>query len=120
MFESENSLEVIRKSLSENSTPSPWKRLQDGTEKMSREQVSWTLSRPEVVKEKEALFEAFNGWLFERFKEEFSREKAYQPLIESYISVILSSAEAFGKRTRDLEEENERLRKELEELRNAG
>ena len=119
MFESENSLNVIRKSLSEAVEPSPWKQLQDLTEKMSEEQISWTLAQPEVKKVKEDLFNAFNSWIFERFKEEFSREKAYQPLVQSYISTVISSGEAFGQKAKNLAEENARLRKELEELRNA-
>lgn len=119
MFETESSLSQIKKSLSEVSSPSPWNHLKDLTSKMSDEQISWTLKQDSVKATWEALKTSFDSWLFERFKEEFSQVKAYQPLIESYISSIGISAEAFGQRARSLEEENLALKKKLEELQNA-
>ena len=116
MFEATKSLDAIRESLEKNSGESPWTRLREATEKMSPEQVSWTLEQPEVKSAWEVLSRNFNSWLFERFKEEFSKEPTSQPLIDSYISSVLTSAEGFGKRAKSLEEENARLKARLAAL----
>jgi len=116
MFETQSSLETLRKSLEDVSSPSPWARLQDATAKMSQEQISWTLAQPEVEKAKWLLFEAFQGWLFERWKEDFSKVETYRPLVESYISTVISSAEGFGQKALGLEAENAELRRRIAEL----
>lgn len=118
MFESENSLKTIRESIDVG--PNPWVRLTESTAKMSPEQISWTLEQESVKDSWDKMFEGFKSWIFERFKDEFSREKAYQPLIDAYISSVLNCAQGFGQRAQELEEENARLRAQLEELRNAN
>lgn len=66
------------------------------------------------------MMESFNSFLFEKFKEGFSAVPAFQPTIERYVNTILESSQEYGKRTKELEEENKRLKQQLEEALNAN
>lgn len=66
------------------------------------------------------MMESFNSFLFEKFKEDFSAVPAFQPTIEKYVNTILESSQEYGKRTKELEEENKRLKQQLEEALNAN
>lgn len=97
-----------------------WKHLTDSVGGMDISQVQYVMSQDSVKNVYAELMNAFNLFLFERFKEEFSAIPSFQPLVERYVNTILSSAQEYGKHAKYLEEENNKLKKELEELRNAG
>lgn len=116
MLDARETLESIKNSIQKNDC---WDRLKDATNAMDVAQIAWVMNREDVKKAYAKMQEAFSSFLFETFKDKFASIQAYQPLIDSYISSIINAAQGYGQHTLDLEAENTRLKKELEELRNA-
>lgn len=96
-----------------------WSLLKDTAGSMDIAQVTYVMSQEPVKESYKELMESFNNYLFERFKEDFASVPAFQPTIEKYIDTITKTAQSYGKHAMDLEEENKKLKQELEELRNA-
>lgn len=97
-----------------------WDRLKDAAGAMDASQTSFVMSQESVKQSYKEMMDSFNSFLFERFKEEFGTIPAFQPIVNKYIDSVIQSAQEYGKHTADVEEENRRLRKELEELKNAS
>lgn len=119
MLDGMKTLETL-KQMVDNPQQNYWNRLKDSTDKMDTAQVSWVMSQDSVKKVYEDMMESFNSFLFEKFKEDFSAVPAFQPTIEKYVNTILESSQEYGKRTKELEEENKRLKQQLEEALNAN
>lgn len=119
MLDGMKTLETL-KQMVDNPQQNYWNRLKDSTDKMDTAQVSWVMSQDSVKKVYEDMMESFNSFLFEKFKEDFSAVPAFQPTIERYVNTILESSQEYGKRTKELEEENKRLKQQLEEALNAN
>lgn len=100
--------------------PSCWSRLQDAAGSMDASQTSFVMSQDSVKLSYKELMDSFNSFLFERFKEEFASVPTFQPIINKYIDSVIQSAQDYGKHTVEIEEENRRLKKELEDLKNAN
>lgn len=96
-----------------------WNRLKDSTGSMDASQIQYVMSQEPVKKVYRDMMESFKSFLFEKFKEDFSAVPAFQPTIEKYVSTVIESAQSYGKHAADLEEENKRLKEQLEELKNA-
>lgn len=97
-----------------------WSRLKDSTDKMDIAQCTYVMSQDSVKEKYREMMESFNSFLFEKFKEDFSAIPTFQPAVEGYVDAILKSAQDYGKHTQDLEEENKRLKQQLEEALNAN
>ena len=83
-------------------------------------QVTFVMSQESVKESYKEMMKAFTSYLFERYKDEFATVPAYQPMVEKYVNAVISSAKSFGEHAQLLEQENQKLKKELEELKNAG
>lgn len=97
-----------------------WNRLQDAAGSMDASQTAFVMSQDSVKLSYKDMMDSFNSFLFERFKNEFASVPTFQPIIDKYIDSVIQSAQEYGKHTADIEEENRRLRKELEDLKNAN
>ena len=96
-----------------------WKRLQDATTSIDMSQSNWIMSQETVKSAYGDLMQAFQHYLFERFKDDFASLPLYQDIISKYVDSVLAAAQGFAKRTEQLERENEELKRKLEELSNA-
>lgn len=97
-----------------------WKRLQDATNSIDMSQSNWIMSQESVKSAYGDLMQAFQHYLFERFKDDFAGLPLYQDIISKYVDSVLSAAQGFAKRTEQLERENAELKKKLEELSNVN
>lgn len=106
MLDGVKALETLRQMV-DKPQQNYWSKLKDSTGSMDVSQDS--------VKEKyREMLEAFNSFLFEKFKEDFSAVPTFQPVVEDYVNAVLKSAENYGNHVKDLEEENKRLREALD------
>lgn len=96
-----------------------WKRLQDATVSIDMSQSNWIMSQESVKAAHGDLMQAFQHYLFERFKDEFASLPLYQDIVSKYVDSVLTAAQGFAKRTEQLERENEELKRKLEELSNV-
>ena len=97
-----------------------WSRLKDSAGNMDVAQITYVMSQESVKEVYREMMKSFTSFLFEQFKEDFASVPAYQPIVERYVDTVIKAAENFGQHARCLEEENNRLKQELEKLRNAG
>ena len=97
-----------------------WSRLKDNTGNMDVAQVTYVMSQESVKEVYREMMKSFTSFLFEQFKNDFASVPVYQPVIERYVDTVLKAAQDFGQHTHRLEEENNRLKQELEKLRHAG
>lgn len=97
-----------------------WNLLKDTTGSMDVAQITFVMSQESVKESYKEMMKAFTSYLFERYKDEFATVPAYQPMVEKYVNAVISSAKNFGEHAQLLEQENQKLKKELEELKNAG
>lgn len=97
-----------------------WKRLQDATSSIDMSQSNWIMSQDNVKSAYGDLMQAFQHYLFERFKDDFAGLPLYQDIISKYVDSVLAAAQGFAKRTAQLEKENEELKQKLQELLDAG
>lgn len=97
-----------------------WSRLKDTAGNMDVAQVTYVMSQESVKEVYREMMKSFTSFLFEKYKEDFASVPAYQPVVDRYIDTVLKAAQDFGQHAHRLEEENNRLKQELEKLRNAG
>lgn len=97
-----------------------WDRLKDSAGSMDVAQVTFVMSQDAVKEAYSGMMEAFNSFLFEKFKEDFSTVQTFQPAIERYVDAVLKTAQDYGKHAAALEEENSKLKQQIEELKNAN
>lgn len=97
-----------------------WSRLKDSAGNMDIAQVTYVMSQESVKEVYREMMKSFTSFLFEQYKNDFASVPTYQPVIERYVDTVLKAAQDFGQHARNLEEENNKLRQELEKLRNAG
>ena len=97
-----------------------WSRLKDNAGNMDVAQVTFVMSQESVKEVYKEMMKSFTSFLFERYKNDFASVPAYQPVVERYVDTVLKAAQSFGQHAHNLEEENNRLKQELEKLRNAG
>ena len=118
MFDAKSSLETIKETMGE-SKKNYFARLKDATGAMDISQVTWVMQQEAVKISYAEMLNAFNAYLFERFKEDFAAIKTYQPVIDKYINTVINSAQKFSEHTKELESENERLKQQIAELMNV-
>lgn len=119
MIDAKSSLETIRESMKNNQPKQNYfDRLKDATGSMDVSQITWVMQQQEVKEAYNAMMDAFRGYVFERLKEDFASIKTYQPIIDKYINAVINSAQRFGEQVKELETENERLKRQIAELMN--
>lgn len=119
MLDSVKVLETLKQAID---TPKKeyWSRLKDSADTMNDAQRQYVLSQESVRRVYEEMMGSFNSYLFEKFKDDFATVPAFQPAIERYVDAVLMSAQDYGKHLANLEEENNKLRQQLEGMKNAS
>ena len=119
MLDSVKALETLKQSV-DIPKKDYWGRLKDSAGGMDVAQVTYVMSNESVKEVYREMMKSFTSFLFEKYKEDFSTVPAYQPVIEKYVDTVLATAQSYGQHAQHLEEENKKLKQELERLRNAG
>lgn len=97
-----------------------WSRLKDSAGSMDVAQVTYVMSQESVKEVYKEMMKSFTSFLFEQYKNDFASVPAYQPIVEKYVDTVLKAAQNYGQHAQYLEEENKKLKQELERLRNVG
>jgi hypothetical protein len=122
MFDKVGNIEFLEKQLksleSKTSTNSTgyWSILSSNCEKMSADQLNFINSNDKVVECKAKMMEAFNLFLFERYKEDFAQVETIRPICDEYVNTILQVADDYGDVMKRTLEENEKLKAKIQEL----
>jgi phage-related minor tail protein len=123
MFENFNkvgSIEVLERKLKELETPankaSYWQKLSDACAKMSADQLNFVSNNDEVTQAKSRMMEAFNLYLFERFKEEFATTEMFAKCCDNYVDKIIDTASNYSESITKTLDENEKLKAKIAEL----
>ena len=123
MFENFNkvgSIEVLERKLKELETPvnkaSYWQKLSDACAKMSSDQLNFVSNNDEVTEAKSRMMEAFNLYLFERFKEEFATTEMFAKCCDDYVDKIIDTASNYSESITKTLDENEKLKAKIAEL----
>lgn len=115
MTELAQKISQIQQQVANNA--SVWQRLQDSLSRMSNEQIAFIDKDPDCVAKKTSMNSVFIEWLFEKYKNDFVQVSQFNSLANEYVDCIITKADDFSKRQANLVQDNENLRKELEELR---
>lgn len=126
MFESKDrvgNIELLEKKIAELEGEKPsadksgyWQRLSDYCEKMSTDRLHFINNNKTVLQAKTKMMEAFNLYLFEKFKDEFAELEGVKPLCDSYIETIISMDEEYQSKVVNAVDENIELRAKIAEL----
>lgn len=99
---------------------SVWSVLDNRTKEMTEQDILAINSNSEVNTVREEMLNAFVGmFLFGKYRDEFASIPSFRPICDKYISTVLSVKSDIYKKNVSLEEENKRLKQELEEARRA-
>lgn len=105
---------------SNKETNSVWSVLDNRTKEMTQQDIDAINSNSEVNAVREEMLNAFVGmFLFGKYRDEFASIPSFRPVCDKYISTVLSVKSDIYKKNVSLEEENKRLKQELEEARRA-
>ena len=111
----EQQLKSLESKTSTNST-GYWQILSSNCEKMSADQLNYINSNNKVIECKAKMMEAFNLFLFEKYKDDFAQVETIRPICDEYINTILQVADEYGDVMKRTLEENEKLKARIEEL----
>ena len=95
---------------------SVWQRFDEVVGRMSPEQLSYVNTSPKGIEAREKLMDVFVNWLFEVHKNEFVAIPQFKEIANGYVDTIVSTAQEYLDKQKDILLENERLRAEIEEL----
>jgi BMFP domain-containing protein YqiC len=93
-----------------------WHKLSVYCQKMSADQLKFVNSSKKVTESFQKIMEAFNLFMFEKYKEDFANIEAAKPLCENYINSILEASEEYTEALLNTRKENEELKRRLAEL----
>ena len=106
--------------LGQNNVPakqeSYWQKLTDYCSKMSADQQSFVNNSKEVQDSRAKMMEAFNLFLFERYKEDFAQVENFQKLCDTYIDTIIETSKDYSKQVLNAANENANLKARIAEL----
>ena len=123
MFESFNkvgTIETLEQKLKQLEKPasksSYWQKLSDTCAKMSADQLNYVQNSEEVLKAKSRVMEAFNLYLFEKFKDDFVEVEMFTKLCDEYVDTITDIAQRYSDGVIKTLDENKELRAKIKEL----
>lgn len=94
-----------------------WIKLNDVVSHLSPEQVAYINSNKELVHKKTELNGVFNEWLFEKYKNEFTKIPQFEAIAREYVTSVEKASQEYIESAKNMMTENEQLRSELDELR---
>jgi cell division septum initiation protein DivIVA len=83
---------------------------------MSADQLNYVSNNDEVTQAKSRMKEAFNLYLFERFKEEFASTEMFTKCCDDYVDKIIDTASNYSESITKTLDENEKLKAKIAEL----
>ena len=123
MFESFNkvgTIETLEQKLKQLEKPasksSYWQKLSDTCAKMSADQLNYVQNSEEVLKAKSQVMEAFNLYLFEKFKDDFVEVEMFTKLCDEYVDTITDIAQRYSDGVIKTLDENKELKAKIKEL----
>ena len=124
MFESFNkvgTIETLEQKLKQleqkpASKSSYWQKLSDTCAKMSADQLNYVQNSEEVLKAKSQVMEAFNLYLFEKFKDDFVEVEMFTKLCDEYVDTITDIAQRYSEGVIKTLDENKELKAKIKEL----
>jgi hypothetical protein len=93
-----------------------WQKLTKYCEKLSADQLNFINKNKTVNENKRQLMEAFNLFLFERYKDEFAQIEGMKPLCDKYINSIIECGTEYSNNVQKAVEENSELKNKIAEL----
>ena len=93
-----------------------WQLFNDIFAKMSPEQAAYVQANSKAVQAKKDLNKLFIEYMFERYKNDFAADPRFEQEARRYVDCIESAAAEFSERNKNLAEENEALKAEIERL----
>ena len=101
---------------SQASNASYWLKLSEHCAKLSSDQLKFVTNCDKVKKAKSKMMEAFNLYLFEKFKDEFAKLQNVQSLCDDYIESIITATDDYSNNVQNALLENEQLKQRIAEL----
>lgn len=106
--------------LGQNNVPvkqeSYWQKLTDYCSKMSADQQNFVNNSKEVRDSRAKMMEAFNLYLFERYKDEFIQLDDFRELCDRYVDSVLSTSREYSAQVARTADENVSLKARIAEL----
>lgn len=106
--------------LGQNTVPvkqeSYWQKLTDYCNKMSADQQSFVNNSKEVQESRAKMMEAFNLYLFERYKDEFIQLDDFRGLCDEYVESVIATSKDYSVQIAKTVDENESLKTRIAEL----
>lgn len=93
-----------------------WQKLTDYCNKMSADQQSFVNNSKEVLEARAKMMEAFNLYLFERYKDEFIQLDDFRKLCDTYIDTIMNIGKEYSVKIAKTVDENASLKIRIAEL----
>ena len=93
-----------------------WQRLSDYYSKMSADQQNFVCSNEKVLESKAKMMEAFNLFIFERYKDEFVKLDGFRKLCDEYVDAVIAVSQEYSDYMTSTVEENESLKAKVAEL----
>ena len=94
-----------------------WIKLNDVVSHLSPEQIAYINSNKELVHKNTELNGVFNEWLFEKYKNEFTKIPQFEAIAREYVISVEKASQEYIESAKNMMTENEQLRSELDELR---
>lgn len=106
--------------LGQNNVPvkqeSYWQKLTDYCSKMGADQQSFVNNSKEVQDSRAKMMEAFNLYLFERYKDEFIQLDNFRELCDNYVNSVINTGKEYSVQVARTVDENETLKARIAEL----
>ena len=93
-----------------------WQLFNDIVAKMSPEQAAYVQANSKAIQAKKDLNNLFIEYMFERYKNDFAADPRFEQEARRYVDCIESAAAEFSEHNKNLAEENEALKAEIERL----
>ena len=119
-FDKVGSIGVLEHKIKELENPtnktSYWLKLSEMCAKMSADQLNYVSNNDEVIQIKSRMMEAFNLYLFETFKEDFSQNDMFTHYCDEYVDKITDVASNYSESIAKTLDENEKLKAKIAQL----
>ena len=102
--------------LNKYQEPSYWQKLSDYWNKMSADQQIYINNSQKVLESRAQMMEAFNLFLFEKFKDEFSRVADFRKFCDEYVDAVINSGTDYANEVAKAINERKVLQEKVAEL----
>lgn len=102
--------------LNKYQEPSYWQKLSDYWNKMSADQQIYINNSQKVLEYRAQMMEAFNLFLFEKFKDEFSRVADFRKFCDEYVDAVINSGTDYANEVAKAINERKVLQEKVAEL----